>query len=310
MKLVSDYIKIKDDVYEAMSTYKPVVALDSSIITHSLPHPLNLQTVLNIKKFLNENGTVLAVLGMIDGYVNIGLSDKELEFFTSPSNFSKIKKIDRKDFSAAIVKKLSGPFSISAGLLVANMVGLRVMLTDGIDGIFGKSSIHSDIFADLNELESTNVTLVCSGIRPLFSLKETINELKRLSIPIYGYKTSYIPNFFSGNSDFFVDFYIDSLDEFVDIMKVKKHFKLKGGQLLVVPTPTNFILDNFLIQNNTRSIKSQILNDKVNEENMNMYFFEKMKEQTDGKSVITHSQSIFYNAKVASIVAQKYLKKI
>lgn len=310
MRLVNVYIKIKDDVYEAISNYIPVVAFDSSTIVNSLPYPTNLETILNIKKFLKENGAILAVLGMIDGYINIGLSDKELEFLTSPNNLNKVKKIERKDFPAAIVKKISGPFSLSASLLVANMVGLRVMLTDGINGIFGKSSVNSDIFADLNELESTNITLVCNGVKPLFSLKETLNELKKLSIPVYGYKTSYVPYFFSGNSDFLVDFYIDTLDELADIMKVKKHFKLKGGQLLVVPTQNNYILDNLLIQNSSRLIKSQILDEKITEENMSKYFFEKMSEQTDKKSLVTHSQSLFYNAKIASILAQKFLKKL
>lgn len=311
MKLVYEYIKIKEDIYEAMATNKPVVALDSSVITNSFSYPLSLQIVLNIKKFLNDNGVALAILGMVDGYINVGLSNKELQAIASVSSgASKIKDIEKKDIPGAIAKKITGSFSTSACLFIANIIGLRVLLSDGVDGIFGKSSINNDIFSTLNELQNANITLVCSGIKPIFSLKETINELKRLNIPIYGYKTSYIPDFYSKNSQYLVDYQIDTLDEMVDILKIKKYFKLTGGQLLVVPTPAEFVLDSILIQNNSRSIKSEILNAKISEENMNLYFFEKMKQQTNGRSLTTHSQLLFYNAKVASALIQKFLNKV
>lgn len=310
MKLVNDYIKIKDDVYEAMSLCKPVIALDSSLITHSLPYPINLETVRKIEKFLKENGVILAVLSLTEGYISVGLTDKELEFLVSPKNNKKIRKIERKDVPAAIVKKVTGSLSISVSMLVANMLGLRIMITDGIDGVFGKSSLNNDIFSDLNELENTNLTLVCTGVKPLFSLKETTNKLKRLSVPTYGYKTSCIPNFYSGQSPILVDCYIDSLDEIVNILNIKRQFKFKGGQLLVTPVPKNYLLDYFLVENHSRLIKQWILNSKISEEDMNLYFSEKMSEQTQGKSLIAHSESLIYSAKVACILIQKFLKNL
>ncbi|MDE5553530.1 MAG: pseudouridine-5'-phosphate glycosidase, partial [Malacoplasma sp.] len=310
MKLVNDYIKIKDNIYEAMSSFKPVIALDSSLITHSLPYPINLETVKKIEKFLKENGVFLAVLSVTEGYINVGLTEKELEFLASSKNNKKIRKIERKDLPGAIAKKITGSLSISASMLISNMLGLRIMITDGIDGTFGKSSLNNDIFSDLSELENTNVTLVCTGVKPLFSLKETINKLRRLGVPVYGYKTSFVPNFYSGHSQILVDCYIDSLDEIVDILNVKKHFKFKGGQLLVTQVPKNYLLDHFLVENNSKSIKQSILSSKMLEEDMNLYFSEKMSEQTEGKSLISHSESLFYNAKVACILVQKFLKNL
>lgn len=308
MKLVNDFIKIKDSVYEAFSNQKPVVVFDSSIITHSIPYPFNYNIVKRIEKLCEQNDVAFAVLAFTQGYISVGITEEELKFLVKPENKKEIRKIDRKDLPAAIVKEATGSLSLSSCMLISNMIGIRFLVTDGIDGVFSKTSNNNEIFSDLKELENTNVTLICTGIKPLFNFKETLNRLKQISVPIYGYRTGYIPQFYLGDSKQMVDCYIDSLDEYVKMVNTKTKLKLKGGQLLVSSIPKGFVIDSKEIDTNSRVAKSEIIKNKISEEDMNLFFSEKLAESTEDKTLKSHCEALYYNAKIACLLSKKYLK--
>ena len=304
MKL-SNYLDIHPDVEDAIKNKLPLVALESTIISHGMPFPKNVDTALLVENTVRDNNAIPVTIAIIKGRIKIGLTSEEINFLATDNN---IKKFSRRDLGIAISQKLTGSTTVASTMIIANLAKITVFATGGIGGVHRGAEKTLDISADLEELSKTNVCVVCAGPKAILDIGLTLEYLETKGVPIIGYKTSELPAFYSSESGFNVDYKIDSAFEIADILKTKWDLSLDGGIIVANPIPIQFQLPSKIMDEAIDKAIIEANKEKIIGKEITPYLLSKVNELTEGKSLDSNIKLIQNNAELAAKIAVHYSK--
>ncbi|MDA8942091.1 pseudouridine-5'-phosphate glycosidase [bacterium] len=305
MKL-NDYLDFHPDVENALKNNLPIVALESTIISHGMPYPKNIETALLVEETIRSNNAVPATIAIIKGRLKIGLTEKEIEFLATSDE---IKKISRRDLAVAVFQKLSGSTTVASTMIIASLANIVVFATGGIGGVHRGAETTLDISADLDELSRTNVCVVCAGVKSILDIGLTLEYLETKGVPVIGYKTSELPAFYSIKSGFNVDYRIDAAIDIAGILKTKFDLAIDGGVLVTNPIPVAFELESSVMNEAIDLAIIEANNENITGKKITPYLLSKVNELTKGKSLNANIKLIQNNADLAAKIAVYFSKK-
>lgn len=299
-------LKISEEVRNALEHGKPVVALESTIISHGMPYPDNVKTALTVEKTVRENGAVPATIAIIKGVPTVGLSEEEIEHLGKEG--TKVVKVSRRDIPVVIAKKLDGATTVASTMIFAEMAGIKVFATGGIGGVHRGATETMDISADLEELHQTNVTVVCAGAKSILDLGLTLEYLETKGVPVLGYKTDELPAFFTRKSGFKVDYRMDSPEEIAAAVKAKDALGLSGGMLVANPVPEEYSMDPDKIEAVISEAVEEAKALGITGKKVTPFLLEKIRNVTGGDSLFTNVKLVLNNAALAAKIAAELIK--
>ena len=298
-------IRMNDEVRKALEEKRPVVALESTIISHVMPYPKNVETALNVERIIRENGCVPATVGIIDGVGVVGMTEDEIEEFGKRKG---IEKVSRRDLPVIAAKKLWGATTVATTMILANMAGVEVFVTGGIGGVHRNAQETFDISADLQELAHTNVTVICAGAKAILDLKLTLEYLETFGVPVLGYKTKELPAFYTRKSGLNVDYQIDSPKEAAEIIKAKRDMKLDGGILITNPIPEEYAMNEDEMNKAIDEALKEADMLGIKGKETTPFLLAKIKDITNGVSLESNIKLVYNNALVGSMIAKELSK--
>jgi pseudouridine-5'-phosphate glycosidase len=293
-------IRLSEKIAEAIRLKKPVVALESTIISHGMPYPDNVKTALQVEKVLTDLGVIAATIGIIDGVGVIGMSAEEIELFGKQKN---IQKVSRRDLPIVYANHQWGATTVATTMILAKQAGIDVFATGGIGGVHRSGHETFDISADLQELAMTDITVVCAGAKSILDIGLTLEYLETHGVPVLGFQTKQFPAFFVQDSGFQASHEVKDAEEVARIMVVKKEEGLRGGTLVAVPIPAIHAMKK---QTMDRAIKQAIKDceiEKVIGANITPFLLKRVNELTGGESLASNIALIENNARVAGLIA-------
>ena len=296
-------LRINPEVKKALDEGKPVVALESTIISHGMPYPRNVETALLVEKTVRENGAVPATIGIIDGVAIVGMAPEEIEEFGKRSG---ILKASRRDLPVIFAKKYWAATTVATTMIIAAQAGIKVFVTGGIGGVHRGATETMDISADLQELAKTNVTVVCAGAKAILDLNLTLEYLETFGVPVLGFKTKELPAFYTAHSGLNVDYQIDSFEEAAIVMKEKRINGLVGGILITNPIPEEYSMDPQIIHNAIELALKEANMQGVKGKETTPFLLKRIVEITGGDSLESNIKLVVNNAKVGAGIAKAY----
>ena len=234
------YLDIKDEVKDALSAGRAVVALESTIISHGMPYPKNVETAASVEQIVREGGAVPATIAILDGRIKIGLTAEELEYLGTADD---VLKASRRDLAHIVANGLNGATTVAATMIAASLAGIRVFVTGGIGGVHRGAENSFDISADLQELSSTDVAVICAGVKSILDIGLTLEYLETMGVPVIGFGTDELPAFYTRHSGFNVDYRYDTAAEVAGSLKAKWGLGLSGGMVIGNPIPEQYEMD-------------------------------------------------------------------
>ncbi len=301
---MNKYIEFNEEVQKAIELGLPIVALESTIISHGMPYPKNVETALKCEEIVRENGSIPATIAILNGKLKVGLSKDELDYLGSKGKA--IIKTSRRDIAYNVANKIDGATTVSATMFIASLAGIKVFATGGIGGVHRGAETSFDISADLDELANTNVLVVCAGIKSILDLGLTMEYLETKGVPVIGYQTEMLPAFYSRTSDFKVNFKIDSPQEIANMLKTKFDLDLNGGMLVTNPIPLESSMDNKIINKAIDEAIIEMDNLEIKGKEQTPYLLGKVVEITGGKSLESNIALVYNNCKLASKISKEY----
>lgn len=303
---INKYLKVSQEVQDALKNNKPVVALESTIISHGMPYPKNMETALECERIIRESGSLPATIAIIKGKLCVGLSKEEIEFLAKGGK--DIYKTSRRDIPYVVSNNLSGATTVASTMYIASLVGIKVFATGGIGGVHRGCETSLDISADLDELAMTDVCVVCAGAKAILDLPKTLEYLETKGVPVIGYKTSSLPAFYSKESPFNVPLRIDDFKQISNTLKVKWDLGLHGGVLVCNPIPDAYSKDydemNLVIELAIKKMNSlQIIG-----KDQTPFLLKTITELTSGSSLDSNIKLVYNNCHLASLIALEYSK--
>jgi len=297
---MNKFIDLSKEVKEAMEERKPVVALESTIISHGMPYPENIETAKTLENIVREHGAIPATIAIINGRIKIGLSEEELEFMGTSKE---ILKASRRDLPVVLAKGLSAATTVSATMICANLAGIKVFVTGGIGGVHRGAEQTFDISADLQELANTDVAVVCAGAKAILDLSRTLEYLETFGVPVVGFKTWEFPAFYTRESGLKVDYKVDDEIEAAKIIKTKWDLGLKGGVLIANPIPEEYALDKAYIDKAIEDALYEAEKRNIKGKEITPFLLDKIKDLTQGKSLKANIELVKNNAHVGAKIA-------
>ncbi|MBR5533403.1 MAG: pseudouridine-5'-phosphate glycosidase [Ruminiclostridium sp.] len=298
---MNPYLDIHPEVAEALKQGKPVVALESTIISHGMPYPQNVQTALEVEEVVRSAGAVPATIAILKGRLKAGLTREEIESLGQKGQA--VTKTSRRDLAILIAKGMDGATTVATTMMIAHMAGIRVFATGGIGGVHRGAETTMDISADLQELAQTDVAVVCAGAKAILDLKLTLEYLETHGVPVLGYGTEELPAFYTRTSGLSVDYRVDSPEELAKIMQVRRDLALSGGILITNPIPKAWSMDpeviNAAIHRAIGEAESQGITGKA----VTPFLLARVKELTGGDSLESNIVLVKNNARLAAEVA-------
>ena len=304
MKL-EKYLTVSEEVKNAIKENKPVVALESTIISHGRPYPKNVATALEVEKVVRENGAIPATIAIINGEIKVGLTKEEIEVIGKAG--LSVTKTSRRDLAYVVANKLNGATTVAATMICAEMAGIKVFATGGIGGVHRGAETTMDISADLEELGNTNVAVVCAGCKSILDMGLTLEYLETKGVPVYGYQTNILPAFYTRESDFKVS-KINSEYEIARVLKAKWDLELNGGVVIANPIPEEYSMDRNVIDKTILDALKEADENGIKGKDTTPFLLDKVQKLTQGKSLEANIRLVFNNAKLASKIAIEYSK--
>lgn len=302
---MNKFLSFTKEVQEALQNNLPVVALESTIISHGLPYPDNVVMAKKVEKIIRDNGAVPATIAIIDGMIKIGLSEDELELLATNKN---VLKVSKRDLGYTLATNSLGATTVSATMIAANLAGIKVFATGGIGGVHRGATQTFDISRDLEELADLNVAVVAAGAKSILDLGLTLEYLETKGVEVLGYKTDKLPAFYSNTSNFDVLYNIDSPKMFAKIMKSKWDLGLSGGILVANPIPKEHSLDYNEIEKVISNAVVEAEENNIIGKDSTPFLLGKVKELSEGKSLIANLELVYNNANLAAKIAVEYSK--
>ncbi|WP_413582847.1 pseudouridine-5'-phosphate glycosidase [Bdellovibrio sp. HCB288] len=294
-------VRLSDEVKQALAKGLPVVALESTIISHGMPYPQNYEMALAVEDKVRAHGAVPATIAIINGELRAGLSKPEIESFAKKG--LQITKVSRRDIPLVVAAKKDGATTVASTMIIAELAGIPVFATGGIGGVHRGAEQTMDVSADLEELAQTNVAVICAGAKSILDIGLTLEYLETKGVPVLGFQTAELPAFYTRESGFKVDAKVDSAQELADILKAKWNMGLKGGVVIANPVPVEYSLDfksmEAVIENALKEMNAKGIKGKES----TPFLLGKVKELTAGKSLETNIQLVLNNAKLAAEIA-------
>ena len=301
---MKNYIKISKEVQNALDNNLPIVALESTIISHGMPYPKNLHTALECEQIVRNNGCVPATIAIIKGKLCVGLEKEDLEYLAYTG--LKVTKVSRRDIPVIVAKGADGATTVSATMYIASLVGIKVFATGGIGGVHRGAEISMDISADLDEFAKTNVTVVCAGAKAILDLPKTLEYLETKGVPVIGYQTKTLPAFYTRKSDYSVDYQMDTPDEIAKMMKTKWDLGLNGGVLVTNPIPEEYSLDEEVMNKAIDEAIESANKEGISGKEITPYLLDKIQKITSGTSLESNIKLVHNNCKLASLICKAY----
>ena len=298
-------MKINPAVLDALKNNRPVVALESTIISHGMPYPKNVETALRVEQVIREYGVVPATIGIIDGEPIVGMTPEEIEMFGKNKG---IGKASRRDLAVVYAKKLWAATTVSSSMILANQAGIEVFVTGGIGGVHRGAQESMDISADLQELGKTNVTVVCAGAKAILDLPLTLEYLETMGVPVLGYQTKELPAFYTRHSGLNVDYEIKDPKEAAEIIFEKRKNNLQGGILITNPIPQEYAMDDKVINNAIEKALKMADEQGVRGKEITPFLLKTVVDLTGGESLESNIQLILNNAAVGAEIAKEVCK--
>ena len=300
-----DYLSITPEVAQAIAEQKPVVALESTILSHGMPYPENVEFAHNVEKIVREQGAVPATLAIMDGKLKVGLSEDELMIMCKAEN---VAKASRRDVATYLATKQTAATTVATTMMIASLAHIKVFATGGIGGVHRGAQETMDISADLQEFANTNVCVVSAGCKSILDIGLTLEYLETFGVPVLGYKTEEFPAFFSETSGFKVDYKVNDATEVARIMKIKRDIEIKGGILVCNPIPHEYSMDHKVIDAAIEKALTMAKEKGIRGKATTPFLLATIKELTGGESFASNLQLAYNNAKVASQIAVEYSK--
>ena len=293
------YLDIAPEVQEALANGKPVVALESTIISHGMPYPQNVETALNVEKIIRENGAVPATIAVIGGRMKAGLTPEEIDYLGKTG----VAKASRRDLPVLVSLGRDGATTVTTTMMIAHMAGISVFATGGIGGVHRGAETTMDISADLEELAQTPVMVVCAGAKSILDLGLTLEYLETKGVPVIGYGTEELPAFYTRKSGFGVDYRLDTPAQLAAAFHAQREMGLKTGMLVTNPIPEEYSMDadviNTAIDEAVKEAKEQGIHGKAT----TPFLLAKIKDITGGSSLDANIQLVYNNARLAAKTA-------
>lgn len=304
LNISSELLQVSAEVQQALKNNQPVVALESTIISHGMPFPENAQTALEVEETIRRQGAVPATIAIIHGVMKVGLSREEIELLGREGH--NVAKVSRRDLPFVVAAGLNGATTVASTMIIAAMAGIKVFATGGIGGVHRGAEHTFDISADLQELANTNVTVVCAGAKSILDLGLTTEYLETFGVPLIGYQTSALPAFFCRTSPFDVSIRLNSTKEIAKAMAVKWQSGLNGGMVVANPIPEAFAMPeekiNAAINRAVKEAEEQGVVGKAS----TPFLLARVAELTGGDSLKSNIQLVFNNAILACEIAKEY----
>ncbi len=301
---MNHYLDVNPEVAAAIAEGKPVVALESTIISHGMPYPQNVETALNVERIIRENGAVPATIAIIGGRLKAGLTPEEIEYFGKKGQA--ITKASRRDLAVLCARGMDGATTVTTTMMIAHMAGIRIFATGGIGGVHRGAETTMDVSADLEELAHTPVMVVCAGAKSILDLGLTLEYLETHGVPVIGYGTDELPAFYTRKSGFNVDYRIDTPEELAKAFKVQNDLSLGGGMLVTNPIPEAYAMDAEVINTAIDEAIAQSRTLGIHGKATTPFLLAKVKELTGGDSLDSNIQLVYNNAKIAALTAKAY----
>lgn len=299
---MNKYIEISSEVKNALDNNLPIVALESTIISHGMPYPKNVETALNAEKIIRENGAVPATIAIINGKLKVGLSKDEIDYLGKKGK--DVIKVSRRDIPYVVALKQDGATTVSATMIIASFVGIKIFATGGIGGVHRGAELTFDISCDLEELGQTNVSVVCAGAKAILDLPKTLEYLETKGVLVVGYKTKKLPAFYSSSSNYNVDLEINSPKEIADIINIKNDLNLQGGILITNPIPKDDEIPHNIIDNVINEAIKEMEEKNIIGKQATPFLLEKICSLTNGNSLESNIKLVYNNCKLAAEIAK------
>ena len=300
------YLNVSPEVKAAIDAGKPVVALESTIISHGMPYPQNVETALNVERIVRENGAVPATIAIIQGKITVGCTHEQIEHLGKKGRAG--AKASRRDLPVLLSRGEDGATTVTTTMIGAALAGIRVFATGGVGGVHRGAETTMDISADLEELAHTPVMVVCAGAKSILDLGLTLEYLETHGVPVIGYQTEELPAFYTRKSGFKVDYRLDTPKQLAEAFHVKRELGLEGGMLVTNPIPEQYSMDadviNKAINEAVEEAKAQGIHGKAT----TPFLLAKIKDITGGSSLDANIQLVYNNAKLATATACELAK--
>lgn len=301
--IMNKYLDISPEVQQALAEGKPVVALESTIISHGMPYPKNVETALLVEKTIRDNGAVPATIAIIGGRLKAGLSPEEIEYLGKSGR--KVAKVSRRDLAAIVARGADGATTVTTTMIIAHMAGISVFATGGIGGVHRGAETTMDISADLEELANTPVMVVCAGAKSILDLGLTLEYLETKGVPVIGYGTDELPAFYTRRSGFGVDYRVDTPAQLAAMFKAQQELGMKGGMLVTNPIPEQYAMDKEVIDAAIDQAIRESREKGIHGKETTPFLLARVVELTGGDSLESNIQLVLNNAVVASRTASE-----
>ena len=298
---MNKYLDLSPEVAEAFRTGKPVVALESTIISHGMPYPQNVETALRVEATIRENGAVPATIAVIGGRLKAGLTPEEIEYLGKKGRG--VAKASRRDLPVLVARGEDGATTVTTTMIIAAMAGIKVFATGGVGGVHRGAETTMDISADLEELAQTPVMVICAGAKSILDLGLTLEYLETKGVPVIGYGTEELPAFYTRKSGFKVDYRLDTPEELAAAFRAKMEMGLKGGMLVTNPIPEEYSMDPDRINAAIDEAVAEAERLGIKGKDTTPFLLAKIKDLTGGESLASNIQLVLNNARLAARTA-------
>ena len=299
------YLDVKPEIAQALAEGKPVVGLESTILSHGMPYPQNMEFAAKVEEIVRAEGAVPATTAIIGGKLKVGLTQDELMMMCNPKD---IGKVSRRDVATYLATGKTGATTVTTTMMILAMAGIKVFATGGIGGVHRHGEVTMDISADLQELANTPVCVVCAGAKSLLDIGRTLEYLETFGVPVLGYRTDELPAFYCKSSGFKLDYRYETPEEIAKIIYTKWDLGLKGGALVGNPIPDEYALDFDAMEKVITEAIAEADEKGVRGKDITPFLLSRIKDMTEGVSFASNLQLAYNNARLASKIAMALTK--
>lgn len=300
----NQFLSFSKEVTEAIKAGKPIVALESTIISHGMPYPQNVEMANNVEQIIREEGAVPATIAIMDGKIKIGLEPEDLELLAKTGQ--DVLKVSRRDLATCLSLKKIGATTVAATMICAEMAGIRFFVTGGIGGVHRGFEEDMDVSADLDEMAQTRVTVICAGAKSILDLPRTLEYLETKGVPVIGYQTDELPAFFTRTSGYKLEQRMDTPDEIAHFVYTKDLLNLKGGELITNPIPQAYELDRAYIDGIIAASVQEAKEKGISGKRATPFLLGNIVKRSVGKSLAANIQLVYNNARLGAQIAKAY----